>query len=233
MSLGPPLPADYTRSPAKARHYKDIGSPTWARTRDLRINRLAFNITCKPHKCSIRGVCASNSFSPLHLRKTRERVIKSAGYWKCLTWPSMGTWRASALYRKAHRGRKSKAPTSVETRAFLRRTRWYRSTEERWRSVNIGASSRTASLHTAEQSGRQDPATSGQSGIEKIAPAMSGLKVQQPQIDVRAQSDEISLKRSFIDWQRLPTLRLIESLLVNGSKWRCRPIAVLRGFLVD
>jgi len=51
------------------------GSPTWARTRDLRINRLPLDLPANPHECSLSGVRASNISCPFHPRKTREGVI--------------------------------------------------------------------------------------------------------------------------------------------------------------
>ena len=39
-----------------------IGSPTWARTRDLRINRRSVGSGCRPRQCSLSGVRASNTF---------------------------------------------------------------------------------------------------------------------------------------------------------------------------
>ena len=52
-----------------------FGSPTWARTRDLRINRLPLDLPANPHECSLSGVRASNKSRPFHLRKAREGVI--------------------------------------------------------------------------------------------------------------------------------------------------------------
>jgi hypothetical protein len=37
-----------------------LGSPTWARTRDLRINRLSLILSAKPHECSLSGPTVSN-----------------------------------------------------------------------------------------------------------------------------------------------------------------------------
>ena len=52
-----------------------FGSPTWARTRDLRINRLPLDLAANPHECSLSGVRASNISCPFHLRKAWEGVI--------------------------------------------------------------------------------------------------------------------------------------------------------------
>ena len=52
-----------------------FGSPTWARTRDLRINRLPLDLPANPHECSLSGVGASNISRPFHLRKAWEGVI--------------------------------------------------------------------------------------------------------------------------------------------------------------
>jgi hypothetical protein len=59
-----------------------FGSPTWARTRDLRINRLPLDLHANPHECSLSGVRASNISCPFHLKKAWEGVIRTAGYWK-------------------------------------------------------------------------------------------------------------------------------------------------------
>ena len=52
-----------------------FGSPTWARTRDLRINRLPLDLPANPHERSLAGVRASNISCPFHLRKAWEWVI--------------------------------------------------------------------------------------------------------------------------------------------------------------
>ena len=52
-----------------------FGSPTWARTRDLRINRLPLDLAANPHECSLSGGRASNTSCPFHLRKAWEGVI--------------------------------------------------------------------------------------------------------------------------------------------------------------
>jgi hypothetical protein len=52
-----------------------FGSPTWARTRDLRINRLALDLPGNPHECSLSGGRASNISCPFHLRNAREGSI--------------------------------------------------------------------------------------------------------------------------------------------------------------
>ena len=49
-----------------------FGSPTWARTRDLRINRLPLDLPGNPHECSLFGVLSSNISCPFHLRKAWE-----------------------------------------------------------------------------------------------------------------------------------------------------------------
>ena len=52
-----------------------FGSPTWARTRDLRINRLPLDLPASPHECSVSGVRTSNICCPFSLRKAREGPI--------------------------------------------------------------------------------------------------------------------------------------------------------------
>ena len=62
------------------------GSPTWARTRDLRINRLAVDRPASPHECSLFGVRVSNTSWPFR-SKTAPNVPRSpSGYWKH-SWP--------------------------------------------------------------------------------------------------------------------------------------------------
>ena len=52
-----------------------LGSPTWARTRDLRINRLPLDLPGNPHECSLFGVCVSNKSRPFHLRNAWEGSV--------------------------------------------------------------------------------------------------------------------------------------------------------------
>ena len=52
-----------------------FGSPTWARTRNLRINRLPLDLPANPHECSVSGVRTSNICCPFSLRKAREGPI--------------------------------------------------------------------------------------------------------------------------------------------------------------
>jgi hypothetical protein len=42
-----------------------FGSPTWARTRDLRINRRSVGSGCRPRQCSLSGGRTSNTFEPV------------------------------------------------------------------------------------------------------------------------------------------------------------------------
>jgi hypothetical protein len=42
-----------------------MGSSTWARTRDLRINRRSVGSRCRPRQCSLSGVRTSNTFQPV------------------------------------------------------------------------------------------------------------------------------------------------------------------------
>jgi hypothetical protein len=42
-----------------------FGSPTWARTRDLRINRRLVGSGCRPRQCSLSGGRTSNTFEPV------------------------------------------------------------------------------------------------------------------------------------------------------------------------
>ena len=54
------------------------GSPTWARTRDLRINRLGVGRPASPHECSLLGVRVSNTswlFRPQTHRKRPDRPL--------------------------------------------------------------------------------------------------------------------------------------------------------------
>ena len=54
--------------------YALVGS-TWARTRDLRINRRALNWAGSPHECWLSNVLASNIFRPFRLRTVQEGSI--------------------------------------------------------------------------------------------------------------------------------------------------------------
>ena len=59
-----------------------LGSPTWARTRDLRINRPPLDLAANPHECSLFWVRASNISCPFHPKKAREGSFLTTGYWK-------------------------------------------------------------------------------------------------------------------------------------------------------
>jgi hypothetical protein len=62
-----------------------LGSPTWARTRDLRINRRSVGSGCRPRQCSLSGVRTSNTFESVSSISTGlERRID---YWILESFP--------------------------------------------------------------------------------------------------------------------------------------------------
>jgi len=59
-----------------------IGSPTWARTRDLRISSRWFGSSCRPRQCSLSGVRTSNTFESFASISTQLEPRTTTGYWK-------------------------------------------------------------------------------------------------------------------------------------------------------
>ena len=89
-----------------------FGSPTWARTRDLRINSRWFGSSCRPRQCSLSGVRTSNTFESFASISTGLEPRTTTGYWKafrlecrvvrlCCFWIS--AWPPSSCLR-SHRG---------------------------------------------------------------------------------------------------------------------------------
>ena len=58
------------------------GSPTWARTRDLRIDRRSIRSGCRPRQCSLSGVRTSNTFESFASISTGLEPRTTTGYWK-------------------------------------------------------------------------------------------------------------------------------------------------------
>jgi len=62
--------------------FSPFGSPTWARTRDLRTNRLGVDRPVNPHECSDFGVRASNTSWPFRPKNAPYAPKSTSGYWK-------------------------------------------------------------------------------------------------------------------------------------------------------
>src|SRR5678816_2951218 len=84
-----------------------LGSPTWARTRDLRINSRWFGSSCMPRQCSLSGVRTSNTFESLASISTGLEPRTTTGYWKRFRPRLLGC--SAVLFRRSRYGRRAAA----------------------------------------------------------------------------------------------------------------------------
>jgi hypothetical protein len=121
-----------------------IGSPTWARTRDLRINSRWFGSSCRPRQCSLSGVRTSNTFESFASISTGLEPRTTTGYWKRFR-PRMPDCPAVLFRRSRHRRRAegqlhalaSRRPSPVES--GLERLHWSTPCETGVRPIDSGS----------------------------------------------------------------------------------------------
>jgi hypothetical protein len=73
-----------------------LGSPTWARTRDLRINSRSLGSGCRPRQCSLCGSSASNMF--WSVSSTSTGLERRIDYWILESLPPRIPGRSTVLF---------------------------------------------------------------------------------------------------------------------------------------
>ena len=115
----PKGPATDEARPKPPRHISTLlGSPTWARTRDLRINSRWFGSSCRPRQCSLSGVRTSNTFESFSSISTGLEPRTTTGYWKRFRPRLPGC--SAVLFRRSRHGRRATSRTTAASSSAAR-----------------------------------------------------------------------------------------------------------------